>query len=1127
MMLSQRIARDFTLVLVPVLGLATSSAMAQEWSWELAVSGDWSNSARWTGPGGIPNGSGHVANIDIAGSAYTVWMDQNVTLDRLDFTSGDALFVSNGKSLTLDTSGTLSGGAVQFNGGSIGGGGTLYSNTTFDCFLSVNISTPTLTQDGTMNVIGSPSGAGTLTRTGDLFNGGTMNLTSNAALPASLDVSGQMTNNGTLNIEVGSGGARSLTVTDFDNAGTTNINASVALNGNTGDYTNSSVFNIAEGATATLSGSGIQSFNQTAGLLSNLGSFVSSGEEFNFSGGQITGNPIRIVGGSLNIFPNTNDVAAFDITNSVAFTGSISGNQVMNVIGSSSGTGTVTVGSTMNNAGQFNLTSTASLGATLSSTFPFKNEAGGTLSIEAGSGGARTLQTTDFTNDGTLNMNASTALNGNTGIYINNGTWTIAPAATATLSGSGIQTFNQSGNLLDVQGAFVCNGETFNFNGGTITGTAIRMNGGNLNIVGTASAAFDLFTSVNYTGNITPAQTVQIIGSPSGTGTMNAQADLSNSGQLTFTSTAGLGAVLSTGSTVTNNADGVIDILPGAGGARTLNVSNFINNGTVNANASTTLNRTSGSYTNNASFNIGAGSGITLNGSGVLSFNQDGGTLDVQGGFTSNGETFNYNGGSITGNDIDIAGGTLNIATAGPGNFDLVTTVTYAGDISGNQSIDIIGSPSGTGTMSASGNVNNSGVLTLTSTAALGATITSPSTLTNNAGGIINIEAGSGGARTLNTTGFVNDGTVNVNASTTLNATSGTYTNNGSMTVAGGTTITMGGGGVLSFNQNAGTLNLLGNFVSNGETFNYNGGTISGSDIQLNGGSLNLATPNAGRFDMITTVNHSGNTSSNQAIDIIGSPNGTGTLSASGAFSNSGIITMTSTAATGATISSPSLVTNNSDGQIIINPGSGGARTITASLTNDGLLDVNAHTTVNAPSGTLTNRGMFDIASGAEIIISGSGTVTLNNDGGTITGGGILDLNSSDVVVNNGITAPGSSAGTLTVQGNWNQGSGGQLQIEVGGTNAGVDHDVLAITGAANLDGALHVSLINGFTPSVGDSFTILTATGGVSGRFSQITYPQLGGAAKPVIEYQANAVIIRLDPVQTGDNPVKVDPIN
>jgi hypothetical protein len=66
------------------------------------------------------------------------------------------------------------------------------------------------------------------------------------------------------------------------------------------------------------------------------------------------------------------------------------------------------------------------------------------------------------------------------------------------------------------------------------------------------------------------------------------------------------------------------------------------------------------------------------------------------------------------------------------------------------------------------------------------------------------------------------------------------------------------------------------------------------------------------------------------------------------------------------------------------------------------------------------------------------------------------------------------------------------LQIELGGRNAQSEFDRLSVSGDVSLAGTLQISLINGFTPTLGDSFDILD-WGTLSGTFSTLQLPALG----------------------------------
>jgi len=82
--------------------------------------------------------------------------------------------------------------------------------------------------------------------------------------------------------------------------------------------------------------------------------------------------------------------------------------------------------------------------------------------------------------------------------------------------------------------------------------------------------------------------------------------------------------------------------------------------------------------------------------------------------------------------------------------------------------------------------------------------------------------------------------------------------------------------------------------------------------------------------------------------------------------------------------------------------------------------------------------------------------------------------------------SPGTSVpGILTVAGNAVFHDNGNLRVRLNGTSPGSQYDRLEVQGSAQLFSGLTRLVIDlGFTPSVGDSFTILQAAGGVTGLF-------------------------------------------
>ena len=76
------------------------------------------------------------------------------------------------------------------------------------------------------------------------------------------------------------------------------------------------------------------------------------------------------------------------------------------------------------------------------------------------------------------------------------------------------------------------------------------------------------------------------------------------------------------------------------------------------------------------------------------------------------------------------------------------------------------------------------------------------------------------------------------------------------------------------------------------------------------------------------------------------------------------------------------------------------------------------------------------------------------------------------------------SIATINVAGNFVQTPSGILVVQLA---SGTSFDQLVVNGTAALDGTLQVDVIGGFDP-LGQSFKVLTATGGVSGKFASVT---------------------------------------
>ena len=122
-----------------------------------------------------------------------------------------------------------------------------------------------------------------------------------------------------------------------------------------------------------------------------------------------------------------------------------------------------------------------------------------------------------------------------------------------------------------------------------------------------------------------------------------------------------------------------------------------------------------------------------------------------------------------------------------------------------------------------------------------------------------------------------------------------------------------------------------------------------------------------------------------------------------------------------------------------------------------------------------------------------NGTVQGNSAGQPITlSGYIKGTGSFTNVTFSGTYSPGLSPTAVTA-GNLSFAASNTLIMELGGTNAGSEFDQIQSTGALALGGALQVSLFNGFSLVVGNSFDLLNWTT-LSGTFSSISLPTLTG---------------------------------
>jgi T5SS/PEP-CTERM-associated repeat protein len=117
-----------------------------------------------------------------------------------------------------------------------------------------------------------------------------------------------------------------------------------------------------------------------------------------------------------------------------------------------------------------------------------------------------------------------------------------------------------------------------------------------------------------------------------------------------------------------------------------------------------------------------------------------------------------------------------------------------------------------------------------------------------------------------------------------------------------------------------------------------------------------------------------------------------------------------------------------------------------------------------------------------------------------------------------GTTGAAGGAGTVSIGPLNSVTVGSNLKVWSGGTIALAQGGTLDITGAANLSGDLKFNLTATPDPHAGDSFQILSATGGVSGTFASTMLPTLDPGLSWNVVYSATSVSLTVVSGLPGD---------
>ena len=362
----------------------------------------------------------------------------------------------------------------------------------------------------------------------------------------------------------------------------------------------------------------------------------------------------------------------------------------------------------------------------------------------------------------------------------------------------------------------------------------------------------------------------------------------------------------------------------------------------------------------------------------------------------------------------------------------------------------------------------------------------------NAAGGAIDVGSGTlvlagGGSSQGGTFDVAQGGTLDLTGGNTNNLT-GTYTG------SGGGTVQMTGG---MLNVSSATFNLPDSM------FQWTGGLIQGT--LTNAGVMTLSGP-ADKTVGGLLQNAGSIVQSGLGRLQLGYP--TGIVPATGQLSNlAGAIYEFRVGVGTAPLSifavgGPNTGTFDNAGTFCASAGAGSLPEVAVPVNNTGTVEVVSGTLslirdIAQVSGSTLTGGTWTVHDGATLDLSSAppltanqGTVTLDGPGSSFPAINSLASNAGSFHLLGGrsFTTTGdlSNTGTLnvgpgstlTVNGAYTQAASGTLEMQVGGPPSGGQFGQLAVTGQATLGGTLDVTLANGFGPTAGQTFPIVSYAG-------------------------------------------------
>jgi hypothetical protein len=669
-----------------------------------------------------------------------------------------------------------------------------------------------------------------------------------------------------------------------------------------------------------------------------------------------------------------------------------------------------------------------------------------------------------FVNLGTVVKSAGTGASILYPSFINSGT---VEANSGAISIEGNATFN-GGSLFIGTGQTLLSGGTTTLNG-SLTSSNLVLAGANL--AGTAMltgvwtwTAGQILSSANLT---LVSNSLLVVAGGNGNPNMYAEGIITNAGTIQLQSGTLELWSCGGGGELINLPGGVVDLMTDVSIAIGCN-GQFVNLGTLVKSGGTATSDIQPAFIN---------SGTVEANTGVISIDNNA-ALNAGSLFIGTGQTLLSGGtttlnGSLTSSNLVVEGANLGGTAMLTGVWTWTAgQILYTANLTlVSNSLLVVAGGNGNPDMYVAGIITNAGTIQLQS-------------------GTLDLWSCGGGGELINLPGGVMDIMADVSIA---NGCSGQLVNLGTLVKSGGT----GTSGIQPYFNNSGTVAVNSGIIN----FNGDGPTLNAGSQLIGPGQITLSANTA-------TLN--------------GSVTGSNLVLAGANLAGNGLLNGALTWTAGQ-INTGAILTVAANSVLVVAGGSGNPSMYVAGIiTNAGTIQLQSGTLdlwscggggelINLPGGVVDFMTDVSIANGCSGDFVNQGTVV--KSGGTNT-------SSITSTFNNAGGSVGVESGTLSLDGNNFAQSGGTFFVTVGGTNTGHSGELAGVN-SASLAGLLTVNLANGFAPSPGSAFQILSFSSG-SGVLGPLNVPS--GIS---VSYSNNGVYLTVTNTVALAPAITVQPTN